>query len=116
VSRPGAILIPLLGGFLLTVAVVSWRSGWWRQSGALESPAAPTPKIEPRRSQLRVAHVTLSVDPWAPAPSVRSAPAKAAPAAAPQPAATPLAPPESSSGVLEAPVRRFARGSKAGGN
>lgn len=102
-SRLGAILIPLLGGFLLTVAVVSWRSGWWQQSGAFRSPAAATPKVEPRRSPLRVAHVTLS--------------------AAPQRAVTPLTSlqaqrvnPESSPGVLEAPVRKFARGSKASGN
>ncbi|MGH8180448.1 MAG: TonB-dependent receptor, partial [Steroidobacteraceae bacterium] len=40
-SRPGAILFPLLPGLVLTFALVSWRSGWSRtprQSSAVSRP------------------------------------------------------------------------------
>ena len=57
-SRPGAILIRLLLGFLVTFAVLSWRSGGWRH-GAPESTQA-TPIVQVRRSPLRVVHVDLS--------------------------------------------------------
>lgn len=121
-SRPGAILIPLLGGFLLTVGVVSWRSGWWQRPGALEFSAATPPQIGPRRSPLRVVHVTLSSDPWAPVAAVTPH-APSAPKGAPHPAPASLAPPPlpavnpgSSPQLLEAPARKFARGGKADGN
>lgn len=120
-SRSGAILIPLLGGFLLTVAMVSWRSGWWEQRDAPESSVTPRPKIEPRRSHLRVVDVSLAANPFAAAASkpVAPAPVPAAPEAAPEPVSQPLTPPPvprvdpgNSPELLEAPARKFARGSR----
>lgn len=118
-SRPGAILIPLLGGFLLTVAVISWRSGWWTPKFAAAAPV----RIETRRSQLRVVQVNLSSDPWAPVATAPVAAAKAVsaaePAAEPGYAAfasppVPRVDPANSPEQLEAPARKFARGANTG--
>jgi hypothetical protein len=118
VSRLGAILIPLLGGFLLTIAAVSWRSDW-RQARVTLSPPEMTPKrVEPQPSNLRVVHVGLSSDPWLPvasSPGGRNATAPEAASAPPTPPAVPRAGPGNSSGFLEAPARKFARGAKAEG-
>lgn len=56
-NRAGAILIPLLAGFLLTVMAVFWRSGWWAQRDAAlpAEPAAAT--VEARPPHLRVVPV-----------------------------------------------------------
>ena len=119
-SRPGTILIPLLGGFLLTLAAVSWRAGVWQQSAVLAPPAVQPASVEPRPSHLRVARVSLSVDPWGPVASrpVGRNPTRAE--ATPAPIAAPLAtspiPRAAASGLLEAPARKFARGGKADGS
>lgn len=124
-SRPGAILIPLLLGFTLTLALVSWRSGAW-QRGAGASVDAP-PRIQVRHSPVRVAHVDPASVP-APAAAVASAvtkpatPAPPVPEAEPEPAWEPPGPPPvprvdpaNSREQLEAPARKFARGGNADG-
>jgi hypothetical protein len=115
VNRLGAILIPLLVGFLATVAIVSWRSGWsWRRD-SLQSPVVAAPSVEVRRSRLRVVQVDVSAAPppkaaTAPAATVSAKP-KAQPSMSepPELPAVPRANPGNSQ--LEAPVRKFARGS-----
>lgn len=125
-TRPGGILIPLLLGFLLTVAVESWRSGWWHQRGAGASADAP-PRIQLRHPALRAVHVDLRAIAArsAAVASVRAAPAKrpqAALQALPEPAWEPPGPPPvprvdpaNSREQLEAPARKFARGGNADG-
>lgn len=122
-SRLGAILIPLLGGFLLTIAAVSWRSDWWQRRVTSAPAAAPTTTAEPRQSHLRVVHVSLSSDPWAPVAGSPAGPNPTAPKAASAqivapatPLPVPRAGPGNSPGLLEAPARKFARGGKADGN
>lgn len=120
-NRPGAILIPLLSGFLLTCAVVSWRSGWWEQHGAPASPALTPRRVEARPPHVRTVHLQLAADPWAPAAAARAAAAAAPPEATPEPVYAPSGPPPvprvdpgDSPELLEAPARRFARGGVAG--
>lgn len=125
-SRSGAILIPLVGGFLLTLAIVTWRSGGWQQRDARGSVAAPTWTIEPRRSPLRIVHIDLTrfhTASAAAAPTAPTAPASLAPAASPEPdseiSAEPPAPrvdPGNSPELLEAPARKFARGGHTNGD
>jgi hypothetical protein len=114
-NRLGAILIPLLVGFLATVAIVSWRSGWCWQRDSLKSPMLAVPSVEVRRSRLRVVQVEVSA---APPPGTATAPAVTVAAKPevqplisepPEPLAVPRANPGNSQ--LEAPVRKFARGS-----
>lgn len=122
-NRPGAILVPMLAGFLLTVAVVSWRSGWWQRRATVAAPAAASVRIEVRPPDLRVVSVHLTA---AQPAAVRPATVAAAPAASPpvppegepEPLSEPLAPPPvpranaGGSPDLEAPVRKFARGGR----
>ena len=122
-SRSGAILIPLVGGFLLTLAIVTWRSGWWQQRDTRVSVAAPTWTIEPRRSPLRIVHVDLTRFHTASAAAAPPAPASLAPAASPEPdseiSEEPPAPrvdPGNSPELLEAPARKFARGGHTSGD
>lgn len=118
-NRPGAILIPILAGFLLTVTLVSWRSGWWQGREALDASATASPRIEPRRSNLRIVSVHLAAGQpltVAAAPAARS---PAPPVNEPDPVSQPLSPPPvpranaGNSPDLEIPVRKFARGSSA---
>ena len=124
-NRLGTILIPMLAGFLLTGVVVSWRSGWWARH-ELQSPAAAPLRVEARRPNLRIVPVhltaaqTASVAASAAAPvPAASVPAPPPPGGGPEPASQPLAPPPvpranvGNSPDLEAPVRKFARGSGA---
>jgi hypothetical protein len=119
VNRPGAILIPILAGFLLTVAVVSWRSGWWRGREALESSAAAPAHIEPRPSNLRIVPVRLTAAQPATVAATPAARSPAPPVSEPHPVSEPLSPPPvpranaGNSPDLEIPVRKFARGSSA---
>jgi hypothetical protein len=108
VSRLGTVLIPLLAGFLVTVAVVSWRSGWW-QRGAFQSPAATQPIVEVRPPSVRIVRVHLSA---APAATARAAPA-ATPEALPEPAAQPADEPPT---PRPNPAHKFAHGSVADGD
>lgn len=124
-SRPGAILIPLLLGFTLTFALLSWRSGGWRRSAAASVDAPP--RIQQRHSPLRA----VGVDLHAVASRARTAePVAAAPATPPPAAVQPLpepvweppgpppvprVDPGNSREQLEAPARKFARGGNAGG-
>lgn len=102
-SRPGTVLIPLLAGFLLTVAVVSWRSGWW-QRDAGQSSTATQPVVEVRAPSVRIVRVHLSAAPAATAPA---APPDALPEPVAQAADEPPAP-------RTDPARKFAHGSVAG--
>ena len=121
-KRPGAILIPLLGGFLLTVATVSWRSGWWPLTATPES-AATSWHVAVRRPNLRVVPVELRAGfpatlPAAPTAPVHALPAPSAPVT-PQAAAdyvpppVPRADPGNSPERLDASARKFAHGSRA---
>lgn len=105
-SRLGTVLIPLLAGFLLTVAVVSWRSGWW-QRDAFQSPAAMQPVVEVRPPSVRIVRVHLSAAPAATTPATPAAAAEALPEPSAQPPAE-LAAPRTD------PARKFAHGSIAG--
>lgn len=105
-SRLGIVLIPLLAGFLLTVAVVSWRSGWW-QRDAFHSPAAVQPVVEVRPPAVRIVRVHLSAAPAETAPSSRVAAPEALPEPVAQPADEPPAP-------RTDPTRKFAHGSVTG--
>jgi hypothetical protein len=108
VSRLGTVLIPLLAGFLLTVAVVSWRSGWW-QRDAFQSPAATQPVVEVRPPSVRIVRVHPSAAPAATAP--------AAPAPAPEALPEPVSQPAQEPPVPRTdPARKFAHGSVAGGD
>jgi len=83
VNRLGTILIPLLAGFLITVAVVSWRSPWWHRDPLLSDEATPA-RIEARPANLRIVQVHVSAGPRAgftaaPAAARTSAPRAAAP-------------------------------------
>lgn len=118
-KRLGAILIPMLAGFLVTVAMVFWRSGWWQEREAHEpSVAAAALSIEVRRPNLRIVPVHLTATPQT---TVAAAPAvPAAPEALPEPSAETYEPPPvprvdpgNSPERLEAPARKFAHGSKA---
>jgi hypothetical protein len=119
VNRPGAILIPILAGFLLTVAVVSWRSGWWQGREALESSAAAPVHIAPRPSNLRIVPVHLTAAQPATVAATPVARSSAPPVNEPRPVSEPLSPPPvpranaGDSPDLEIPVRKFARGSSA---
>lgn len=108
-NRLGAILIPMLAGFLVTIALASWHTRWW-QHDAVESPAAITPNIELRRPNLRVVqvHVTASR-----AAAVVAAPPAAVPAARAAQAEPVATPPEPPPVPRESPARKFARGSTA---
>ncbi len=117
--QPGAILIPLLTGFLLTVGVVSWRSGWWQQRDA----AAAPPRVEVRPPYLRIVQVKIAAAAAARNPLAPAASAPAAPAALPQPSPetsevppVPRVDPGNSPELLGAPERKFARGSHSGGD
>lgn len=118
-NRPGAILIPILAGFLLTVAVVSWRSGGWRGREALESAANAPPRIEPRQSNLRIVPVHLTAAEPATVAAAPAARSPAPPVNEPAPVSQPLSSPPvpranaGNSPDLEIPVRKFARGSSA---
>lgn len=104
-SRPGTVLIPLLTGFLLTVAVVSWRSGWW-QRDAVQPPAATQPVVEVRPPSVRIVRMHLSATPT---PTTPATPA-AAPEALPEPVGQPADPPPI---PRTDPARKFAHGSVA---
>ena len=119
-KRLGAILIPMLAGFLLTVAVVSWRSGWWQRREAIDSPVAASPRIEVRRPNLRIVSVHLTAGPQAPVGATPPAPVPAASEAEPESGSESYEPPPvpridsgNSPEQLEAPERKFARGSRA---
>jgi hypothetical protein len=123
VNRVGAILIPLLVGFLATVAIVSWRTGWWWRRDALQSPAVAAPSVEVRRSNLRIVQVHFSAPPPATVNAAPAARPPATPEVQPEPDSTPLEPPAvprvdpgNSPELLEAPARKFARGSSPGGD
>lgn len=111
------ILIPMLAGFLVTVAMVSWRSGWWQRREAHGSSAAAL-RVEVRRPNLRIVPVRLTA---APKTSVAAASAVPTPREAmPEPSAATYEPPPvprvdpgNSAERLEAPERKFAHGSKA---
>lgn len=124
-SRPGAILIPLLLGFLVTFAVLSWRPGGWPH-GSVESTQAMPPSIQARRSSLRVVQVDLSSVPSRAVAATSTAtptpPVPPAPDIAPDPVweppgppAVPTVDPANSREQLEAPARKFARGGNADG-
>jgi hypothetical protein len=119
VNRPGAILLPIFAGFLLTVAVVSWRSGWWPSRETLESFAAAPPRIELRRSNLRIVPVHLTASQPATVAAAPAAPPPAAPMNEPAPVSEPGSPPPvpranaGNSPDREIPVRKFARGGSA---
>lgn len=108
-NRLGAILIPMLAGFLVTIALVSWHSRWW-QRDAVESAAAITPNIEVRRPNLRVVRVHVTASPAAAVAAAPVTAVAAARAAQPEPVATPPEPPPV---PRESPARKFARGSTA---
>lgn len=123
-NRPGAILIPMLGGFLLTAAVVSWRSGWWQRRTVLESPAATAVRVAARKSALRIVqtHVTAGFPaiPAAAPASLAAVPAPPLPAAASEQESAPYEPPPvprtdpgNSPERLDASARKFAHGSRA---
>lgn len=121
-NRPGAILFPMLAGFVVTVAVVSWRTGSWPWRGAPDPAAVVPTSVQVRRSNLRIIPVHLTAASpvtGAAAPLVTATPT-AAPAAQPEPAAESYEPPPvprvdpgNSPERLEAPARKFARGSRA---
>jgi len=121
VNRLGAILFPMLAGFVVTVAVVSWRTGWWPRRGALDSAAVVPASVQVRRSNLRIIPVHLTAASPASIAAAPAAPAvPAAPAAQPEPVAESYEPPPvprvdpgNSPERLEAPARKFARGSRA---
>ena len=128
-NRLGAILIPMLAGFLLTVAVVSLRSGGWPWRAALEPRAAAPLRVEVRRPNLRIVpvHLTDAQPPTAAtraiAPAAANVPAAAAPAAETEPAPEPYEPPPvprvdpgNSPEQLEAPDRKFAHGRRDDGD
>ena len=119
--KAGAILIPMLGGFLLTVAVVSWHSGWWQPHAAPRAADTEPSRVEVRRSNLRVIPIHLTTGP-APTPAPTPAtvahaiPAPAEPEPSPAPYAPPPVPradPGNSPERLDASARKFARGSRA---
>lgn len=118
-NRPGAILIPISAGFLLTVAVVSWRSGWWQGREARESSATPPAHIEPRPSNLRIVPVHLTAAQPATVAAAPAARSPALPVNEPDADSQPLSPPPvpranaGNSPDLEIPVRKFARGGSA---
>lgn len=125
-NRAGAILIPLLAGFLFTLVVVSWRSGWWPRGGighsAAVTPIAAAPIVETRPPHLQVeqAHVIAASPAAVHEPT---GPASAAPAAQSEPVSASLEPtpvprvdPGNSRELLEAPARKFARGADSGGD
>lgn len=121
-NRLGAILIPMLAGFLLTVAVVSWRAGGWPWRGALESQALAPLRVEARSPNLRIVPVHLTSAPPVTAATHAAAPAPVAavPAAEPEPVPEAYEPPPvprvdpgNSPEQLEAPDRKFAHGSRA---
>ena len=122
-NRLGAILFPMLAGFVVTVAVVSWRTGWWPWRGALDSAAVVPASVQVRRSNLRIVPVHLTAASPATAAAAPAAPAAvppAAPAAQPEPVAESYEPPPvprvdpgNSPERLEAPERKFAHGSRA---
>jgi hypothetical protein len=129
VNRLGAILIPMLAGFLLTVAVVSLRSGGWPWRAALESRAAAPLRVEARHPNLRIVpvHLTDAQPPTvatpARVPATAAVPTAAQPAAeteaAPEPYEPPPVPrvdPGNSPEQLEAPDRKFAHGRRDDGD
>lgn len=125
-NRLGTILIPMLAGFLLTGAVLSWRSGWWPRH-ELQSLAAAPLRVEARRPNLRIVPVhltaaqpaTVAASAAAPVPAASVPPPPPPPEGEPEPASQPFAPPPvpranvGNSPDLEAPVRKFARGGGA---
>lgn len=125
-NRLGAILIPMLAGFVVTVALVSWRSGWWQRREARGVPAAAPVSVEVRRSNLRIVPVHLTAASPATvvaAPTAPVAPVAAVPEVAPEPVSESFEPPPvprvdsgNSPERLEAPARKFARGSRADGD
>ena len=133
-NRLGAVLIPMLAGFLLTVAVVSLRSGGWPWRAALESHAAAPLCVEARRPNLRIVpvHLTDAQPPTVATPAMVPATAAVPTAAqlagkteaaqaeaAPEPYEPPPVPrvdPGNPPEQLEAPDRKFAHGRRDDGD